>query len=76
MEDNNDKDKPMKIEFAEGCFDDFEGTQEELDAIVAQLTAAADSGSLLEDAVSVEWLEEVDSDVIDLLPMLNSNTKH
>jgi hypothetical protein len=75
-QDKDGENKSMKIEFAEGCFDDFEGTQEELDAIVAQLTAAAESGSLLEDAVSVDWLEEVDSDVIDLLPMLNSNTKH
>lgn len=26
-----------EIEFAPGCFDDFDGTQEELDALIAEL---------------------------------------
>lgn len=30
--------KPVKIEFAPGCFDDFEGTQEELDSLIAEVT--------------------------------------
>lgn len=30
-------DKPVKIEFAPGCFDNFDGTQEELDALVADI---------------------------------------
>lgn len=29
--------KPLKIEFAPGCFDSFEGTQEELDAMIADI---------------------------------------
>jgi len=29
--------KEMKIEFAPGCFDKFEGTQEELDEMVAEI---------------------------------------
>ena len=29
--------KNMKIEFAPGCFDNFEGTQEELDQMVAEI---------------------------------------
>lgn len=29
--------KEMKIEFAPGCFDSFEGSQEELDALVKQI---------------------------------------
>jgi len=29
--------KHLKIEFAPGCFDHFEGTQEELDAFMAEL---------------------------------------
>jgi hypothetical protein len=29
--------KPIKIEFAPGAFDQFEGTQEELDELVAQI---------------------------------------
>lgn len=27
----------MKVQFAPGAFDDFEGTQEELDALIAEL---------------------------------------
>jgi len=34
----------MQLEFAPGCFDDFEGTQEELDQLVAAITAAFKSG--------------------------------
>ena len=30
--------KPLNIEFAPGCFDNFEGTQEELDALVKEIT--------------------------------------
>lgn len=29
--------KSLKIEFAPGCFDRFEGTQEELDALIAEV---------------------------------------
>lgn len=29
--------KEIKVEFAPGCFDNFEGTQEELDKLVADL---------------------------------------
>ena len=34
MTDNN---KPLKIEFAPGCFDNFEGTQEELDELIKEI---------------------------------------
>lgn len=30
--------KPLKIQFAPGCFDKFEGTQEELDEFVKEIT--------------------------------------
>lgn len=32
-----DKKEPLKIVFAPGCFDNFDGTQEELDAFMAEL---------------------------------------
>ena len=32
-----DEFKNLKIEFAPGCFDNFEGTQEELDALQAEI---------------------------------------
>lgn len=31
------EEKKMKIEFAPGCFDNFEGTQEELDELVKEI---------------------------------------
>lgn len=55
-DDDNDKPK-MKIVFAEGCFDDFEGTQEELDELVAQLTEMTESGELLEKSVKLDDIE-------------------
>ena len=30
--------KPLRIEFAPGAFDDFEGTQEELDELMKEIT--------------------------------------
>lgn len=32
-----DKKEPLKVEFAPGCFDNFDGTQEELDALVLEI---------------------------------------
>lgn len=32
-----EKDKPITVEFAPGCFDNFEGTQEELDEFVKEI---------------------------------------
>jgi hypothetical protein len=34
----NEKEKKIKVEFAPGAFDSFEGTQEELDALQKELT--------------------------------------
>ena len=33
-----DEMKDLKIEFAPGCFDNFEGTQEELDELMSSIT--------------------------------------
>lgn len=46
-----------KVIFSPGCFDSFEGTQEELDALIAEITALAESGALEEN--SQELTEEV-----------------
>ena len=42
------EEKKMKIEFAPGCFDNFEGTQEELDELVAHIQSMVDSGEMVE----------------------------
>lgn len=46
----------VKLEFAPGCFDDLDLTQEEIDELVNEIQAMADSGELFEDA------EELDED--------------
>ena len=54
--------KPMKVTFEPGCFDDFEGTQEELDDLVAEIQRMADTGELFENAVP---LDDIDLDEMD-----------
>lgn len=40
--------KELKIVFAPGSFDTFEGTQEELDEFIAEITAMVTSGEFVE----------------------------
>ena len=40
--------KKIQVEFAPGCFDEFDGTQEELDALIAEIVQLAESGELAE----------------------------
>jgi hypothetical protein len=42
--------KEIKIEFAPGCFDGFEGTQEELDELIADIKNMIASGELAENS--------------------------
>ena len=55
----------MKIVFAEGCFDDFDGTEEELAEIIADLQAMVDDGTLLEN--SERLTPEEEDDLIEVL---------
>lgn len=41
-----DEVKDLKIEFAPGCFDNFEGTQEELDELIAEIHRMFASGEV------------------------------
>ena len=42
------KDKRVRVEFAPGCFDDLDVTQEQLDAIIEQIQILAASGQITE----------------------------
>jgi hypothetical protein len=55
----------MKIVFAEGCFDDFDGTQEELAEIIADLQTMVEDGTLLEN--SERLTPEEEDDLIEML---------
>jgi len=48
------KDNKLKVVFMPGCFDDFEGSQEELDGLVAEINRLAESGELEESAVPID----------------------
>lgn len=43
----------LKIVFAEGAFDNFEGTQEELDELIADLNKQLEDGTLFDNSVPV-----------------------
>lgn len=49
-----EKKKP-EIIFAPGCFDSFEGTQEELDELVAELNRMVESGELFDLTTPVDF---------------------
>jgi len=45
--------KKLEVVFAPGCFDDFEGSQEELDDLVAEISRLVESGEMFEQAGSM-----------------------
>lgn len=53
-----EKDKDFKIVFAPGCFDNFDGTQEELDELVAQIQSMFEGKSREEIESMSEQLTE------------------
>jgi hypothetical protein len=57
--------KSRTLEFAPGCFDSFDGTQEELDEMVAEIQRMFDSGEMETNSrrVDIEELFEEDPDV-------------
>jgi hypothetical protein len=50
--------KDLKIVFAPGCFDQFDGTQEELDKLMAEITQMVKSGEFLEKSTPVDELDD------------------
>jgi hypothetical protein len=52
--------KKMEVVFAPGCFDHFDGTQEELDQLIKEIQEGAENGTLFEKSnpVSIETLLE------------------
>ena len=56
-----DEPKPeLKVVFAEGCFDDFDGSQDELAEMIADIHRMAKDGTIMDGAVPLsdeEFLE-------------------
>lgn len=68
--------KNLKIEFAPGCFDNFEGSQEELDQMVAEIQRMFASGEAIKNARPIDFdnPDEEDIEVIEhLMSALNNN---
>jgi hypothetical protein len=57
--------KPLKVEFAPGCFDQFDGTQEELDQMIAEINQLVESGAIFEHSreLTEEDLDELPEEV-------------
>ena len=51
----------LRVEFAPGCFDDFDGTDEELQEMIAMIHQMAADGSILElgELLSDEEADEI-----------------
>ena len=60
---NADEMKDLKIEFAPGCFDQFEGTQEELDGLIAEIKRMFESGEAQAMARPLDLDELTDEDI-------------
>lgn len=65
----SDEDKKLKIEIAPGAFDFFEGSQEELDELMASLEQMVADGSFLADSVEIDMdaLAEEDPELYEIL---------
>ena len=50
--------KKIKVEFAPGCFDHFEGSQEELDELITEINRLIETGELFEKGQAID-LEEM-----------------
>ena len=67
-----------KLEFAPGCFDDFTGTQAELDELVAEIRRLFESGEMIENAVPVDLSQLEDVEISASVSSINdtNNTRH
>jgi len=76
------KKKQIKIEFAPGAFDQFDGTQQELDEFIAELHRMAESGELEEHSQSLDddeaWQELTEEEQAMISAALNrpNETRH
>ena len=62
-----EENKELKIEFAPGCFDNFEGTQEELDKLISEITEMFRTGEAQEKArpINFDDLSEEDYEILE-----------
>jgi hypothetical protein len=59
----------IKLVFAPGCFDSFEGTQEELDELIKEIEQGVADGSFFEKMQPVN-LDDMDDEAVEALEKL------
>jgi len=57
-----DEKKPKEIVFMPGCFDNFEGTQEELDELVAEIQQMFENGDFENNSREVDIEELIENE--------------
>lgn len=67
--------KELKIEFAPGCFDNFEGSQEELDSLVEEITRMIKSGEFAEKSKPLDPDDLSDEELEILARAFENDTK-
>ena len=74
---HNKKNKELKVVFAPGCFDTFEGTQEELDELIAEIHKAFD-GKTAEEIEGMSKpvdFDDLDEEEAEMLANIHKNIK-
>lgn len=71
-----DERSELKIEFAPGCFDNFEGTQEELDELITEIKRMFESGEAIEKArlIDLDELTDDDAEIVEHLTLSQGRT--
>lgn len=69
--------KELKIEFAPGCFDNFEGSQEELDELINQIKEMFASGEAQTMARPLDFddLDDEDLELLEKIAQQEENAK-
>ena len=64
------QDKKPEIIFAPGCFDNFDGTQEELQELIASIHQMAEDGTLFDNSEPVD-----DDEVEEIMQRMNKEKR-
>lgn len=56
--------KPLKVVFAPGCFDNFDGTQEEMDEFMEMLKSKIEDGSIFTDSRPLDPDDPEDAELV------------
>ena len=63
----SENEKPMKIVFAPGCFDNLDMNQEELDEFIKMIEAKVADGSIFEESRTLDPEDPEDAELLERL---------